>query len=94
MTDQRRPIIRVTYKRGDQTYSVLSVWPGKYAGSYSVSLDKGTDKYPAIGFLDVLKAFAARDGFVNVSIESEREQRDDPPRVSKTASLHDDDLPF
>jgi hypothetical protein len=71
----QKPILRVTYKRDDTTYSVLSVWPGKFPGTYSVSRDKGNDKYPAISIIDVLKAWAAGTGFVNVSVESEREQR-------------------
>lgn len=71
----RRPVLRVTYKRGDTNYSVISVWPGKFPGSYSISRDKGTDKYPAISIVEVIKEFAAGNGFVNVSVESEREQR-------------------
>ncbi len=68
-----KPIIRVTYKRGDTTYSVLSVWPGKFPGTYSVSRDKGTEKCPPISFVEVIKAWSGGDGFVNVSVESERE---------------------
>ena len=71
----RRPVLRVTYKRGDTNYSVISVWPGKFPGSYSISRDKGNDRYPAISIVEVIKAFAAGEGFVNVSVESEREQR-------------------
>lgn len=66
-----RPILSVTYKRGEQNYSVISVWPGKFAGTYNVSRDKGTEKYPAISIIDVLKNFAKGDGFVNVRINSE-----------------------
>lgn len=72
----RRPVIQVTAKIGDQNHSVLSVWKSdRIAGMYSVSLDKGTEKYPAINFLTLLKAFAAGGIFVNVKVESETEQR-------------------
>lgn len=72
----RRPIIRVTAKVANQNHSVLSVWPpDRIPGMYSVSLDKGTEKYPPINFLTLLKAFAGGGVFINVSVESEREQR-------------------
>jgi hypothetical protein len=67
--------MRVTFKRENVNYSVLSIWPGKFPGSYSVSRDKPSEKYPAISLVDVIKAFAAGDGYVNVSVESEREPR-------------------
>jgi hypothetical protein len=96
----RRPIIRVTFKRGDQNYSVLSVWRGRFPGTYSVNRDKGTEKYPAISLVDVIKAFASGDGFVNVSVESERdqrggEQRNQPRRTEPADEFGDDsDIPF
>lgn len=67
--------MRVSFKLGETKYSVLSVWPGRFPGSYSVSRDKPSEKYPAISIIDVLKKFAAGEGFVNISVESEREQR-------------------
>jgi hypothetical protein len=70
-----KPLIKMTFRRGETTHSVLSVWRGKFPGTYSISRDKGTDKYPPISIVDVIKAFAAGEGFVNVSVESEREQR-------------------
>lgn len=63
-----RPVLSVTYKRGDTTYSVISVWPGRFAGTYSVSRDKGSEKYPALSIIDVLKAFASGDGFIDVRV--------------------------
>jgi hypothetical protein len=99
----RKPIMRVTYKRDDTTYSVLSVWPGKFPGTYSISRDKGTEKWPAISLVEVIKAFAAGEGFVNVSVESQREQRDSGKRGGSPRSDYSDasdpvedsdDLPF
>ena len=98
----RKPVLRVTYKRGEQRFSVLSVWPGKYPGTYSVSADKGNDEYPAIGLIDVIKAFVARDGFVNVSVEGQREQRSqgrpshnqDGFGSAPSESFDDDKIPF
>lgn len=75
----RRPVIQVTAKIGEQNHSVLSVWKSdRIAGMYSVSLDKGTEKYPKIDFIALLKAFAAGGIFVNVKVESETEQRGAP----------------
>jgi hypothetical protein len=76
----QKPIIKMTFRRGETTHSVLSIWRGKFPGTYSVSRDKGTDKFPPISIIDVLKAFAAGEGFVNVSVESEREWGDSKPR--------------
>ena len=70
-----KPVLSVTFKRGEQNYSVISVWPGKFPGTYSVSRDKGTEKYPAISLIEVIKAFAAGDGFVNVRVPSEADSR-------------------
>lgn len=73
MSNQK--IASVTVKRGDQNYSLITIWSGKYQGTYSISLDKGSEKYPPINFLEALKAFAARDCFVNLRIESQAEKR-------------------
>jgi hypothetical protein len=75
-----KPLIKMSFKRGETTHSVLSIWRGKFPGTYSVSRDKGTEKFPPISIIDVLKAFAAGEGFVNVSVESEREWGDSKPR--------------
>lgn len=93
----QKPLMRVTYRRDGTNYSVISIWPGKFPGTYSISRDKGNDKYPAISIVDVIKAFAAGDGFVNVSVESEREQRGgSAPRSSDygDGGGTGDDLPF
>jgi hypothetical protein len=91
----QKPIMRVTYRRDDTTYSVLSVWPGKFPGTYSVSRDKGNEKFPAMSIIDVLKAWAGGTGFVNVSVESEREQRSTPRETpAGRDEWNDDSLPF
>jgi hypothetical protein len=90
----QKPILRVTYRRDDTTYSVLSVWPGKFPGTYSVSRDKGSEKYPAISIVDVLKAWAAGTGFVNVSVESEREQKRPATPGDGGGDFGGDDVPF
>lgn len=77
-----KPIMKLTFKRGETTHSVLSIWRGKFPGTYSISRDKGTDKYPPISLVDVIKAFAAGEGFVNVRVESELEQRNAPNRAA------------
>ncbi len=91
-----KPIMRVTYKRDQTTYNVLSVWPGKFPGSYSIARDKPSEKYPTISIVDLLKAFANGEGFVNVSVESEREQRGSKlaGNDSGGGDFGDDDIPF
>jgi hypothetical protein len=92
-----KPIMKMTFRRGETTHSVLSIWRGKFPGTYSVSRDKGTDKYPPISFVDVIKAFAAGEGFVNVSVESEREWSDSGPSRTTTpvdAGDYGEDAPF
>ena len=78
-------IASISVKRGDKTYSLLTVWSGKYPGTYSIALDKGSEKYPAIGFLDALKAFAAREAFVNLRIDSQTEK----PAESRSGGNYD-----
>lgn len=88
MSNQK--IASVTLKRGDQNYSLITVWAGKYPGTYSIALDKGSDKYPAANFLDALKWFAARECFVNLRIESQTEQRGSSPRSDRREPARDD----
>lgn len=93
-----RPVMSVTFRRGEQNYSVLSVWPGKFAGTYSVSRDKGTDKYPAISLGDVIRAFIAGEGFVNVRVTSEAGRGGSGGGYSQPQSASDygddDQIPF
>jgi hypothetical protein len=78
-SDRQRPVASLTFKKGDQGYSILSIWKGRFPGTYSISKDKGSDRFPSIGtFRDFLGACAScwsGDGFLNLSIESGREQR-------------------
>lgn len=92
-----KPVMRVTYKRDQTTYNVLSVWPGKYAGTYSIRRDKSSEKYPTISLIELIKAFVDGQGFVNVSVESEREQRGSQQPASNDSDggdFGDDEIPF
>ena len=73
----RKPIAKLTAKIGQQSYSVLSIWAGNYPGTYSIAREKGTEKYPQLGLFDALKSWGKGEAFLNVSIESQREQRGD-----------------
>jgi hypothetical protein len=59
----RRPVasLAVRRKEGDawKSYSVVSAWPTDYPGVVNVSLDKGTERRPAMGPIDAIKALAA-----------------------------------
>ena len=57
MSNDRKPIARITFRKDKQTYSLISIWPGKFPGTYSISRDKGTDKRPPIALFDALKAW-------------------------------------
>lgn len=95
-----RPILSITYKRGETTYSVLSVWPGRFPGTYSISRDKGSDKYPAISLVEVIKGFAAGDGFVNVRMAESGGGRQEQSSGGASFGSHNDandfsdDVPF
>lgn len=99
MSNGRRPVIRVTAKMGQQAYSIFSVWKGNYAGTYSISRDKGTEKAPPLGLFDALKAWGKGEAYLNVSVESEREprnggQRRDPAPVDAGDFNDSDGYPF
>lgn len=71
-----RPIASLTMSRKVDgawvNYSVLSVWATENAGLYSISPDKGSEKYPPIGIVDAIKAFASGARFsIRVSSESQ-----------------------
>lgn len=81
MNTQRKPIARLTFRRDKITYSILTVWPGKFPGTYDIARDKTDEsrKRIAIGLFDALKAWGNGDGYLSFSIESQRERRDSPP---------------
>jgi hypothetical protein len=82
MATNDRKVASLSYKRGQTTHSVLTVWESaQYPGSYSISRDKGTDKYPPISLIDVIKGFVAGDGFVNFRMW---EQTSAPQRQPQT----------
>ena len=95
---ERRPIINVNVKRGDKTYSLISIWKSeKLPGAYSVSLDKGSDRRPAMNLLEALKAFAARDAFIDVYVASESAQSrsgGNYDRPSRSDMDDPDEIPF
>ena len=86
MTD-RKPIARLSMRRDKQTYGILTIWPGKFPGTYDISRDKGSERYPAIGFLEAVKAWTAGDAYLSISVESQREKRGGPA----PAASYDDD---
>lgn len=58
-----RPIASLTVSRKVDgawvNYSVLSIWATEHSGLYSISADRGSDKYPPLGLVDAIKAFAS-----------------------------------
>ena len=103
MSNDRKPIARITFRKDRQTYSLISIWPGKFPGTYSISRDKGTDKKPPIALFDALKAWGAGEGYLDVSIESERDysgqgggyDRASPNGSRSNDAFNDDDqMPF
>lgn len=99
MNDNSHCIARLhVTDKNRQRFGVVSVWSGKFAGTYSIRRDKGSDKYPSIGLLDALKAFAAGELYADVSIMSER--KFDAPRGGgglsggSNNSFGDENIPF
>lgn len=94
MSEQRKPIARLTYRADKITYSILSIWPGKFAGTYDISRDKPSDRRQVIGLFDALKGWAKGVGYLSISIESEREPYAPKNTDTSTQSFVDDDMPF
>lgn len=96
MTEQRKPIARLTYRADRVTYGILTVWPGKFPGTYDISREKGSDKRQAISFGDALRKWTSGEGYLSFSIESQRERRDEPRRRQSYGGgrFDDDDLSF
>ena len=64
MSDQKKkPVatIGIRRKEGDswRSYSVIAVWGTDYDGLFNGSLDRGSEKRPAMGPIDAIKAIAA-----------------------------------
>ena len=56
-----------------ENYSILSIWSTDHAGLYSISADKGSDKYPPLGLIDAIKAFASGARMsIRINAESQR----------------------
>lgn len=109
MSNEKIASITVKGKADGKNYSLITIWAGKFPGTYSVSLDNGTDKYPALDLLKAIKMFASKDAYVNVRVESEvdkpatkpdaggRSDEYDRPSGNGTSGgggFTDDDIPF
>lgn len=66
MSNDRVRIGRLSFKgRNDaKAKSILTVWRGSNGG-YSISKDKHSDQYPAIGLFEALKAWGTGEGFLD-----------------------------
>ncbi len=82
------PIGRIKFKHEGVNYSVVTIWQGDKG--ISISLDKNSEKYPAMNPIAVFKKWANGEGFLNyfpADAPQKQRQTIDGPRV------HDDD-PF
>ena len=59
------PAWRVKYKVDNVVYSVVTVWRSE-RGGFSVSIDKHSEKYPAMNPAQVLSRWFKGDGFLNI----------------------------
>lgn len=76
MSSSDTVIARISFTDKDRKrFDVLSVWSGRFPGSYSVRRAKGSEKFQAIGLFDALKAWGLGDGYLDITIESQREPR-------------------
>jgi hypothetical protein len=66
VSNERVRIGRLSFKgRGDtKAKSILTVWRGSNGG-YSIAKDKDSEKYPAIGLFDALKAWGMGEAFID-----------------------------
>lgn len=102
MSGDRRPIARLEFRADGKTFSVLSIWRGKFPGGYDISREKPTERRAAMSFGDALRAWSAGNGYLTFWVESERERRGAPAQPSGAsdgfgdAGSFDagDDLPF
>lgn len=90
VSNDRRPIARLTLRRDRVTYGILSIWRGKFAGTYDISREKPSDKRQTIGLFDALKSWGLGEGFLSISIESEREPYQARGGQSSQTSSFDD----
>lgn len=87
------PIGRVKFKVDGVNYSVVTIWQGDKG--ISISLDKNTEKYPAMNPLTVFKKWANGEGFLNYfPAERRRPQTVNGPRAPEPDPFADDDIPF
>ena len=68
-----RKIGSLSYKEGNDTYNVVSVWESaQYPGSYSLSRDKENGSYKAMSIVDALRGFAAGRGYIDFRMQREQ----------------------
>lgn len=100
MSDNK-PIAKLTLRRDNTTFAILTVWTGKFPGTYTIGKDKGSEQFPAIGLFDALKSWGQGNGFLNLKIMSE--SKGGSSRSSNKPSddyggsddgFDDDDVPF
>jgi hypothetical protein len=80
MSNNRSPIARLSLRHDNVTYNILTIWPGRFPGTYDIGLDKPHGNNQAMGLFDALESWGQGKGFLGFSIESERERRDSPGR--------------
>lgn len=102
------PVGRLKISQNGQRYSVCTIWRNEHG--YSISLDKHSQQYPAMGPIDALKAWAAgayldywperprdRGGSQGRASGRGSEPRNQPSgrgRHSEPDPFDDDDIPF
>ena len=100
MSSDRKALVRFTFTKDRVKHGIMTVWSGNYPGTYSLSRDKGSDRFPAIGLFDALKSWGMGSGFIDISVESQREQRggqDRPARGGEdfgSGGFGNDEVPF
>jgi hypothetical protein len=99
VSNDRVRIGRLSFKgRGDtKARSILTVWRGSNGG-YSITKDKHTEQYPAIGLFEALKAWGQGEGYLDwwpaerqaQPREQARPQTVNGPRVDRDFAAEDE----
>jgi hypothetical protein len=92
----RTPMGRLKFKVDGTSYGVVTLWRGDKG--ISISLDKHSDKYPAMNPLTVFKRWAGGEGFLDYFPADVGGQRAPSGgggnRRPEPDPFADDDLPF
>jgi hypothetical protein len=99
MTENRKPVARLSIRRDGTTFNILSIWPGKFPGTYDISREKPSDRRQVMSFGDALRAWSSGDGYLSISVEAQREPyQGNAPAPRNSAPAPDDfgadDMPF